>query len=78
MKLQGKERLLWPDIWISHYDFGMGCDPLPLRLMGSMTRLREGGHTPKWNYSVKKGYIDQLSESITTISEWGVTPSLSA
>ncbi len=51
---------------------------LPTNLPQWFQNLWNGGHTPKWNYRVKKDCFDQISESPTTISEWGVTPSLYA
>ncbi len=47
MKLQGEERLLWPAIWISHYDFGIGCDPPPSPLNGINEPFKRGGSHPK-------------------------------
>ncbi len=54
----------------------MECDPPPSSLNGINDPFKErgGGSHPKMKMEGKKDYLDQISESPTTISEWGVTP----
>ena len=61
-------------VWVTVSMYG--CDPLPLRLMGSMTLIGEGGVTPQnenrgWRKTTWNSY---RSESPFTILEWSVTP----
>ncbi len=34
-EIRWRNQITWIVVLISHYDFEMGCDPLPLHLMGS-------------------------------------------